>query len=116
MLSTLALFIMIVNRLPELMAQKGISIRKLSLLTGVTYTTIRAIYHCERRSVQLAVLDAICQAMEIQPGDLYIFIPEGTIYQEPTKIADHGMSRPELQDQTMSPSSEEELSDGWKNW
>ena len=107
---------MIVNRLPELMAQKGISIRRLSLMTGVTYTTIRAIYHSERRSVQLAVLGAICQAMEIQPGDVYIYVPDGSDYQEPTKLADHGISRPEIQDQTKKPSAENELSDGWKNW
>ena len=62
---------MILNHLPGIMAEKGVSIRRLSQLTNVTYTTIRAIYHSERRSVQLEVLGAICQALDIQPGDIY---------------------------------------------
>ncbi len=62
---------MIVNRLPAIMNQKGISIRELSRVTDITYTTVRAVYHGGRRSVQLDVLDSICRALEIQPGDIY---------------------------------------------
>lgn len=62
---------MIVNRLPEILELKNISIRELSRLTGITYTTIRAVYHGGRRSVQLDVLDSICNILEIQPGDIY---------------------------------------------
>ena len=40
-------------------------------MTDITYTTIRAVYHGGRRSVQLDVLDSICSALEIQPGDIY---------------------------------------------
>jgi len=66
---------MLINRLPQLMEEKGISIRQLSRETGVTYTTIRALYHGQRRSVQLAVLDAVCEALGIQPGDIYEYQP-----------------------------------------
>lgn len=107
---------MIVNRLPDLMGQKGISIRKLSSMTGVTYTTIRAVYHSERRSVQLAVIEAICQAMEIQPGDIYVYVPEGSDYQAPTRGEERGVSRPEIEEQLKSPSAEDEHPNGWKNW
>ena len=107
---------MIVNRLPDLMARKGISIRKLSSMTGVTYTTIRAIYHGERRSVQLAVIEAICRAMKIQPGDIYVYVPEGSDKQTPEKLADRGVSRPEGGEQTKDPGSEAGLQNGWKNW
>ena len=44
---------MIVNHLPAILASRSISIRELARLTGITYTTIRAVYHGERRSVQL---------------------------------------------------------------
>ena len=108
--------VMIVNRLPELMAQKGISIRKLSSMTGVTYTTIRAVYQGERRSVQLAVMDAICRALEIQPGDFFIYVQDDIDYQIQTKSEDREISRPEINPQMIGPSPEEELSDGWKNW
>ena len=40
-------------------------------MTDITYTTVRAVYHGGRRSVQLDVLDSICSALEIQPGDIY---------------------------------------------
>ncbi|HSG15717.1 MAG TPA: helix-turn-helix transcriptional regulator [Anaerolineae bacterium] len=62
---------MLVNYLPQLMKQRQFSIRQLSRATGITYTTIRAVYHSQRRSVQLEVLDAICEALQVQPGDIY---------------------------------------------
>ncbi len=62
---------MIINRLPQLLAQKGISIRELARKSGVTYSTIWAMVHGRRRSVQLEVLDAVCEVLEAQPGDIY---------------------------------------------
>lgn len=62
---------MITNRLPQLLAQKGISIRELAREAGVTYSTIWAMVHSRRRSVQLEVLDAVCEVLEAQPGDIY---------------------------------------------
>ena len=80
---------MIVNRLPYWMDRKKISIRQLSRRTGITYTTIRAVYHSERRSVQLEVLDAICQVLDIQPGDIYISLPEGQAATEELGASDN---------------------------
>ena len=68
---------MIVNLLPDLMQQREISIRELSRLTGITYTTIRAVYHGERSSVKLDVLDAICAALNVQPGEIYRCVSPG---------------------------------------
>lgn len=62
---------MLENHLPAIMAQKQVSIRELSRQTGITYTTVRAFYHSERRCVQLKVLEAICRALQVQPGDIY---------------------------------------------
>ena len=66
---------MLVNQLPHLMNQRQVSIRQLSRATGITYTTIRAVYHGQRRSVQLEVLDAICEALQVQPGDIFHHVP-----------------------------------------
>ena len=68
---------MIVNLLPDLMANRDISIRELSRLTGVTYTTIRAVYHGERSSIKLDVLDSICKTLDLQPGDIYRYVAPG---------------------------------------
>lgn len=65
--------IMIVNRLPQLLSQRNISIRELARLTGVTYSTIWALYHMERRSLQFGVLESICRVLEVQPGDIYSY-------------------------------------------
>jgi putative transcriptional regulator len=68
--------IMVVNRLPFILRQKGLSIRELSRLTGITYTTIRAVYHGDRRSVQIEVMDSLCRVMDLQPGDIYKYYPD----------------------------------------
>jgi putative transcriptional regulator len=68
--------IMVVNRLPFILKQKGLSIRELSRRTGITYTTVRAVYHGDRRSVQIVVMDSICRVMKIQPGDIFIYYPD----------------------------------------
>lgn len=62
---------MIVNLLPAIMRRRDMSIRELSRRTGITYTTIRAVYHSERQSVKLDVLDAICRSLGVQPGEIY---------------------------------------------
>ena len=108
---------MILNQLPEIMAGKGISIRRLSQLTNVTYTTIRAIYHSERRSVQLEVLGAICQVLDVQPGDIYTFVDENEAKPEssqqdilPSRMKD---SDPPKKESDLTPTSP---SNGWRNW
>jgi DNA-binding Xre family transcriptional regulator len=68
---------MIINRLPELLEQKEISIRTLAKDTGVTYSTIWAMVHSRRRSVQLEILDAVCEVLSLQPGDIYRRIGAG---------------------------------------
>ncbi len=66
---------MLVNQLPQIMEQKGVSIRRLSKMTGITYTTIWAMYHSQRRSIQLDVFAAVCEVLQIQPGDIYQYEP-----------------------------------------
>jgi len=67
---------MIVNRLPFVLKQRGLSIRELSRLTGITYTTIRAVYHGQRRSIQIDVMDALCRVLDIQPADIFKYYPD----------------------------------------
>lgn len=68
---------MIINRLPGIMGRKKVSMRELSRETGITYTIIRDVYHSQRRSVQLEVLDKICRTLDVQPGDIFVFVPDG---------------------------------------
>jgi hypothetical protein len=60
-------------------------------MTDITYTTVRAVYHGDRRSVQLDVLDSICLALEIQPGDIYQY------YQNESAVHSTVISAPDPQ-------------------
>lgn len=60
-------------------------------MTDITYTTIRAVYHGSRRSVQLDVLESICSALEIQPGDIFQY------YQNESDIKSIVISAPDPQ-------------------
>ena len=108
---------MIVNMLPELMRKRALSIRELSRRTGVTYTTIRAVYHSERRSIKLDVLDTICQSLELQPGEIYKFVPPGGSLSEtspelPAKPSvDRGIQRPKRKSKNTPGGS-----DAWVTW
>ena len=108
---------MIVNLLPELMKDKDVSIRELSRLTGVTYTTIRALHNGERSSVKLEVLDAICETLNLQPGDIFRYTAPG----EPLPKA---IPQPPLVESAPKPSRRKQKtskappggSDAWVTW
>jgi len=115
---------MIVNRLPYLMEQKNVSIRQLSRETGITYTTVRAVYHGERRSIQLEVLDAICQVLDIQPGDIYVRLAKNQVTTnersaeraaEPVATQPDG-GEPQALDKMALELGEESKIDDWKSW
>ena len=63
------------NRLPEILANRKMSIRELSRETDITYTMIRDAVQGGRQSIKYEVLDAICEVLDVQPGDIYKRIP-----------------------------------------
>ena len=64
------------NRLPELLANRKMSIRELSRESGITYTMIRDAYHGDRQSIKFDLLQAICKVLDVQPGDIYEYVEE----------------------------------------
>jgi putative transcriptional regulator len=66
----------LVNRLPALLGERKMSIRELSRQTGITYSMVWDVYHSERQSVKYEVLDAICRVLDVQPGDIFVYVPE----------------------------------------
>lgn len=109
---------MIVNRLPQLLSQKNMSIRELSRQTGVTYTTIWSIYHMQRRSVQFSILEAICRVLDVQPGDVYSYTSanlSSTLQEQVEKPLSPepvgGIPRESLPD-----FSQDQLSNDWRTW
>jgi putative transcriptional regulator len=61
---------MIRIQLQELLA--GRSLYWLSVQAGVRWSTIDSLAKGKARRLDLDVLDAICQALECQPGDLLV--------------------------------------------
>lgn len=108
---------MLINRLPELMERRGVSIRQLSRETSVTYTTIWALYHGQRRSVQLEVLDAVCEVLQIQPGQIYQHISDAG--QRPpgptTRFSPHVKPETSASEKPVQPARKDRLSD-WRSW
>ncbi|MFN2187249.1 MAG: helix-turn-helix domain-containing protein [Candidatus Promineifilaceae bacterium] len=108
---------MIVNMLPELMRQRNVSIRELSRLTGVTYTTIRAVHNGERGSIKLDVLDAICRALELQPGDILRYTVPGEPIPSPPSQPPVDKPRTRLIQRTQKTSKAPPGgSDAWVTW
>lgn len=45
--------------------------------TGIAYTTLHRLGKARANSIDFRVLDGICAALNCQPGDLFIRIPNG---------------------------------------
>lgn len=113
---------MIVNKLPQLLLERGLSIRELARKSSITYTTIWAVVHSNRRSVQLGVLDAICQVLDAQPGDIYFVVAaDGTSEHDqadtapPAAEGERIITRP-LDVQTGRSRNQPESGRDWRNW
>jgi putative transcriptional regulator len=66
---------MIQVRLKELLEARGKSRYWLSQETGIQYNTLTRIDRAESSNrIELRVLDAICRALQCQPGDLLTFV------------------------------------------
>jgi putative transcriptional regulator len=69
---------MIQPRLTEMLADKGKSMYWLAQETGAAYTTLHRLGKGRANSVDFRVLDGICEALDCQPGDLFVRIPNGS--------------------------------------
>jgi putative transcriptional regulator len=68
---------MIEVRLRGLLEARGKSRNWLSQASGIEYKTLMRIERAEHTNrIELRVLDALCRALQCQPGDLLVFIDE----------------------------------------
>ncbi|HEY9283287.1 MAG TPA: helix-turn-helix transcriptional regulator [Pyrinomonadaceae bacterium] len=57
---------------------RGKSRNRLSQESGIDYKTLMRIESAASSNrIELRVLDALCRALECQPGDLLVFVDEG---------------------------------------
>lgn len=63
-------------RLAELMTQQGLNYKMLGAATGMHPNTISKLKHNPPARLEMVTLVRLCQALQCQPGELLIYIPD----------------------------------------
>lgn len=66
----------IVVNIDELMEKKGISVGALAEEIGITPANLAVLKNGRAKAVRFTTLEAICQALDCQPGDILRWMPE----------------------------------------
>ncbi len=66
----------IVLHLNEVMAERGISLNELSERVGITNVNMSRIKTGKVKAVRFSTLDAICDVLECEPGDIIKRVPD----------------------------------------
>ncbi len=56
--------------LDDLLAQRGLTLSELSSRVGITLANLSILKTGKARAVRFSTLDALCRALDCQPGDL----------------------------------------------
>ncbi len=62
----------IVCRLDELLAERGLTLTALAEQIGVTIVNLSVLKNQRAKAVRFSTLTAICDALDCQPGDLFV--------------------------------------------
>lgn len=67
----------IVVNLDVMMARRKMSLNELSQRVDITLANLSILKNNKARAVRFSTLEAICKALECQPGDILEFVPDG---------------------------------------
>ena len=59
-----------------MMVRRGISLTELSERVGITMANLSILKNNKARAVRLSTLEALCRALDCQPGDLLEYVAE----------------------------------------
>ena len=59
-------------RLDELLAERGLTLTALADRIGVTIVNLSVLKNQRAKAVRFSTLTAICEALDCQPGDLFV--------------------------------------------
>jgi putative transcriptional regulator len=65
----------IVNRVSEAVGRQRLTLTALARLAGLGRDTVSDLYRDKTRQITFSTLAALCQALEVQPGDLFAYRP-----------------------------------------
>ena len=62
-------------RLDELLAERGMTVVRLSELVGVSVVNLSVLKNDRAKAIRYSTLEAICTALECEVGDLLVRVP-----------------------------------------
>lgn len=66
----------IILRLDRIMADRKMSLKELAENVGISYVNLSKIKTGKVQGIRFSTLEAICETLECQPGDILEFAPE----------------------------------------
>ena len=70
----------IVVNLDVMMARRKMSLGELAQKVDITMANLSILKNNKARAIRFSTLEAICAALDCQPGDILEFVPEVTLY------------------------------------
>ena len=67
----------IMVNLDVMMARRKISLGELAQKVDITMANLSILKNNKARAVRFSTLEAICKALDCQPGDILEFVPDG---------------------------------------
>ena len=67
---------MLIVNLDVMLAKRKMSVTELSERVGITMANISILKNGKAKAIRFSTLDAICKALNCQPGDILEFVPD----------------------------------------
>ena len=67
----------IMVNLDVVMAQRKMTLSQLSEQVDITLANLSILKNNKAKAVRFSTLEAICAAMDCQPGDILVYVPDG---------------------------------------
>ena len=66
-------------RLDEILDERGLTLTELSHAVGITVANLSILKTGKARAIRFTTLEAICEALDCQPGDLLNYLPRADL-------------------------------------
>ncbi|OOS08360.1 putative transcriptional regulator [Moraxella cuniculi DSM 21768] len=66
---------MIKSNLPILLAERRLKVADLIRMTNISKSTMHKIYNDQTTRIDFETIDKICEALNIQVGDIFVYVP-----------------------------------------
>lgn len=63
--------------LDVMLARRKMSLTELSQRVGITLANLSILKNNKAKAVRFSTLEAICAALDCQPGDILVYVPDG---------------------------------------